>query len=82
MGVPYTEDMVKYAERDAVIQATGAARADTSWLEERYGEGVNARDFDGQKHMVTEMDALIAYLQVLGTMVDFKTGDNEEEATQ
>ncbi|MAM34678.1 MAG: cytochrome-c oxidase, cbb3-type subunit II [Micavibrio sp.] len=82
LGVPYTEDMVKYAERDAVIQATGAARADTSGLEERYGEGVNARDFDGQKHMVTEMDALIAYLQVLGTMVDFKTGDNEEEATQ
>jgi len=54
------------------VQATGAARTDTSGLEERYGEDVNARDFDGQPHMISEMDALIAYLQVLGTMVDFE----------
>ena len=32
-----------------------------------------ARDYDGQKDVLTEADALIAYLQMLGTLVDFKT---------
>ena len=35
--------------------------------------GVAMRKFDGSPEKITEMDALIAYLQVLGTMVDFKT---------
>ena len=35
--------------------------------------GVLQRDFDGDPTRLTEMDALIAYLQVLGTMVDFRT---------
>jgi cytochrome c oxidase cbb3-type subunit 2 len=39
-------------------------------LEQRYGK-VNIRDFDGNINKVSEMDALISYLQVLGTMVDF-----------
>ncbi|OZA11749.1 MAG: peptidase S41, partial [Rhodobacterales bacterium 17-64-5] len=45
--------------------------ADTSGLEARYGKFTVA-NFDGQPAL-TEMDALIAYLQVLGTMVDFST---------
>ncbi|MCB9991990.1 MAG: cytochrome-c oxidase, cbb3-type subunit II [Rhodospirillales bacterium] len=69
VGVPYSEDMIKMAEKDAAMQASGPD-GDTSGLEERYGENVNVRNFDGQP-MVSEMDALIAYLQVLGTMVDF-----------
>ena len=73
MGVPYTDEMVEWAEKDAVIQATGAARTDTSGLENRYGENVISRDFDGQPHFISEMDALVAYLQVLGTMVDFES---------
>ncbi|MDE0723781.1 MAG: cytochrome-c oxidase, cbb3-type subunit II [Alphaproteobacteria bacterium] len=75
IGVPYTEDMIANAEKDAVAQATGD-RVDTSGFVSRYGEKVNARDFDGQQHTVTEMDALVAYLQVLGTMVDFKSAKN------
>lgn len=71
MGVPYTDDMVENAVNDALVQATGEARSDVGGLQERYGEDVIARDFDGQPHMVSEMDALVAYLQVLGTMVDF-----------
>ena len=39
---------------------------------ERYGENVIARDFDGNPTMISEMDALVAYLQALGTMVDFE----------
>lgn len=71
LGVPYTDEMIKSAEHDAYTQAAGEARADTSGLMERYGDDVNARDFDGQKFKTSEMDALVAYLQVLGTMVDF-----------
>ncbi|MEZ5815203.1 MAG: cytochrome-c oxidase, cbb3-type subunit II [Alphaproteobacteria bacterium] len=78
LGVPYTDEMVKMASKDAAVQATGPARADTSGLEARYGESVNARDFDGNPHVISEMDALIAYLQVLGTMVDFEAARDVE----
>ena len=44
---------------------------DYTGLEKRYGK-VSVRDFDGQKEFESEMDALVAYLQVLGTMVNFK----------
>lgn len=70
-GVPYTDDDIKNATEDALAQAN--PDADSSGLTARYGKKVVVRDFDGQKDRVTEMDALIAYLQVLGTLVDFKT---------
>lgn len=73
MGVPYTDEMIEWAEKDAIIQATGEPRTDTTGFQERYGEKAIARDFDGQPHFISEMDALIAYLQVLGTMVDFES---------
>ena len=38
---------------------------------------LNARDFDGNPSRITEADALIAYLQMLGTQVDFKLYDNK-----
>lgn len=78
VGVPYTEEMIDYAEKDAGKQALGEARTDISGLQERYGEDVNARDFDGQPNKLSEMDALIAYLQVLGTMVDFEEAEKVE----
>lgn len=78
LGVPYTDEMIKYAEKDAEAQATGEARADMSGLFSRYGDNVNARDFDGQPNFTSEMDALVAYLQVLGTMVDFEAVKNVE----
>ncbi len=78
LGVPYTDEMIDWAVKDATVQATGEARTDTEGLESRYGEDVNARDFDGNPNMISEMDALIAYLQVLGTMVDFEAAKNVE----
>lgn len=71
VGVPYTEAMIAHAKDDAIAQ--GTAEADTSGLTERYGTKVNARNFDRQPNMVSEMAALIAYLQTLGTLVDFTT---------
>ncbi len=69
IGVPYTEDQITNASADVVAQANGG---------DDDGEAVLARypkaaigDFDGDPQRVTELDALIAYLQVLGRMVDF-----------
>jgi len=69
VGVPYSDDQIEHAYADLLVQAD----ADGDWdaLEERY-PGVALGDFDGQPEL-TEMDALIAYMQVLGTMVDFST---------
>ena len=69
VGVPYSEDMIAAAAQDFRAQAD--PDADASGMEERY-PGAQQRNFDRQPQL-TEMDALIAYLQVLGTMVDFST---------
>jgi cytochrome c oxidase cbb3-type subunit 2 len=74
-GVPYTDEMVENALVDFKAQVN--PDGDYDGLEARYGEGVfgtpiNVRNFDGTPEL-TEMDALIAYIQVLGTMVDFST---------
>lgn len=69
LGVPYTDEMIENAYNDATVQAQ--ADGDSSGLQKRYGAKVLARDFDGQKQFVSEMDALVAYLQKLGTDVDF-----------
>jgi cytochrome c oxidase cbb3-type subunit 2 len=61
--------MIEQASADFYAQADPFG--DIDGLEERYGN-VTISNFDGQDDL-TEMDALIAYLQVLGTMVDFST---------
>jgi len=67
VGVPYTKDDIAKANDDLKVQADPAA--DASDLKKRYPKA-QARDFDGDPTRLTEMDALVAYLQVLGTMVD------------
>ncbi len=71
VGVPYTDDMIKNAYNDAMAQAH--PDSDTSGLSTRYGAKVNIRDFDGQRNMTTEMDALVAYVQALGVLADLTT---------
>ncbi len=72
VGVPYSQEMIDNAEADLVAQADPAA--DTSGVETRYPKA-KIGDFDGNPAAVTEMDALVAYLQMLGTLVDFSTYD-------
>ena len=72
VGVPYTQDMVDNAKADLIAQAD--PNADTTDIEARYPK-VKVGDFDGNPQAVTEMDALVAYLQMLGTLVDFSTYD-------
>jgi len=69
VGVPYTDEMIDAAQDDFALQVDPFG--DTDGLLERY-PGAQVRNFDGQPG-ISEADALIAYLQVLGTMVDFST---------
>ncbi|MCM2562759.1 cytochrome-c oxidase, cbb3-type subunit II [Lutimaribacter sp. EGI FJ00015] len=83
VGVPYDEDVngepstdrFENARADFLAQAD--PDSDYDGLLERYGENVNVRNFDGQPG-VSEADALIAYLQMLGTLVDFSTFTPDE----
>ena len=70
LGVPYTPDMIARAAADLKTQATTDA-TDAAEFANRYPRA-QARDYDGNAARITEADALIAYLQVLGTLVDFK----------
>ncbi len=77
VGVPYTDEQIENAYTDALAQATDDSD-DLDGLLSRYSK-VNARNFDGQS-TTTEMDALIAYLQVLGTMAELQ--DYKHDGTQ
>jgi cytochrome c oxidase cbb3-type subunit 2 len=70
VGVPYSDEMIENGQADfkAQIDPDG----DTDGLIARYGDKVQIRNFDGQPG-ISEADALIAYLQMLGTLVDFST---------
>jgi len=73
-GVPYTKDMIEGAQAD--LRAQVNPDGDTDALLKRYPKA-QVRDFDGNPAEITEADALIAYLQMLGTLVDFKLYDNK-----
>lgn len=77
LGVPYSDEMIQNGVSDAVIQASNDR--DAEGLQKRYGGKVNVHDFDGDPNKISEMDALVAYLQVLGTFVDFKKFDAAEK---
>jgi cytochrome c oxidase cbb3-type subunit 2 len=69
VGVPYTKEQIAEARADFTVQAD--PMGNTEGLLERY-PGAHVANADGRPG-VSEMDALVAYLQVLGTMVDFST---------
>jgi cytochrome c oxidase cbb3-type subunit II len=75
VGVPYSEEMIDNAVSDLLAQAN--PELDASGLLSRYNK-VRIEDYDGNPRELTEMDALIAYLQMLGTLVDFSTYKPEE----
>jgi len=75
IGVPYDEAAILAANDDLRLQADpfGNARE----FNRRYPRA-QVRDFDGDPSHVTEMDALVAYLQMLGTLVDFEAAAAQE----
>ena len=69
VGVPYTDDMIA----NATLDAYGQSNPDSPQAEgvtKRYGKATTVRAFDGQPGVLTEMDALVAYLQILGRLTD------------
>ena len=75
VGVPYSDAMIENAEADMRVQAN--PDGDTDGLEERY-QKISIRNFDGDAKNLTEMDALVAYLQMLGTLVDLEAYKQNE----
>jgi cytochrome c oxidase cbb3-type subunit 2 len=71
VGVPYTDDMIENAKADLEAQANPDSKA-VAAFQGRY-QRAQVRSFGGDSKTVTEMDALVAYLQMLGTLVDFNT---------
>ncbi len=69
--------MIGNARADLLAQAS--ADADTEGLQARYPKA-QARDWDGDPDRLSEMDALVAYLQMLGTLVDFTSYEALAEA--
>ncbi|MEO9228015.1 MAG: cytochrome-c oxidase, cbb3-type subunit II [Devosia sp.] len=67
VGVPYTDDMIKFAAMDAFGQATPDSTF-SAGVSARYGDKTQISAFDGFPTRVTEMDALVAYLQILGRL--------------
>lgn len=76
-GVPYTDEDIQKAEADLKAQAD--PNADVEDLQRRYPKA-QARDFDGNPQRLTEMDAVVAYLQMLGTLVDFSAYVQAQES--
>jgi cytochrome c oxidase cbb3-type subunit 2 len=68
VGVPYSDEMIANAAADLAAQAD--PDGDSAALLKRYPKAVVAK-FDPESRQLTEMDALVAYLQMLGTLVDF-----------
>ncbi len=67
VGVPYTDEMIANAAADARAQANPDNPGSVA---ERYGEATQVRLFDGVPGSLSEMDALVAYLQILGRLTD------------
>jgi len=76
VGVPYSDEDIAKADEDLKLQAS--ADGDAAALAKRYPK-VQVRDFDGNPRKLTEMDALVAYLQGLGTQVDFHAAAAREQ---
>jgi len=76
IGVPYSDEMVENAEVDMRAQADPDADGADA-VQTRYPKAV-VSNFDGDVEKLTEMDALVSYLQMLGTLVDFSTYKAEE----
>jgi cytochrome c oxidase cbb3-type subunit 2 len=73
LGVPYTQEQIDNAATDLKAQAT-PDDANAAAVATRYPKA-QVRDFDGNPASVSEMDALISYMQMLGTLVDLKAYD-------
>ena len=81
VGVRYTDEMIANAAADAIGQADPDGNR-SDGVTERYGEATNIRAFDGDSSRLTEMDALVAYLQILGRLTQAAYEQSELDIPQ
>ena len=77
IGVPYTEEQIRKAVRHVEAQVDPDHEL-ADEVREMFPKA-QVRNFDGRPE-ITELDAMIAYMQMLGTLVDFSTYEAEAEA--
>jgi cytochrome c oxidase cbb3-type subunit 2 len=81
VGVPYSETQSEYDENVKTYGKEVADKLDISQAKDNLLRQVAENNYDGDHSKISEMDALVAYLQVLGTMVDFKQFEDGYFAT-
>jgi cytochrome c oxidase cbb3-type subunit 2 len=77
VGVPYSQTKVEYEANVKKFGEDVAKKLDINQAETNLIAQAQAGNYDGNPTNVSEMDALVSYLQVLGTMVDFKKFDED-----
>ena len=75
VGVPYSTNDEEYAANVEKFGVEVAEMLDINKAEKNLLAQAQSQNWDGDNTRLTEMDALVAYLQVLGTMVDFTKYD-------
>ena len=81
VGVPYSITQAEYDENVKRFGEKTATQLDITQARENLIQQAVSKNYDGNMAEITEMDAIVAYLQVLGTMVDFKQFDDGYFAT-
>lgn len=81
VGVPYSETQEEYEANVSRFGKEVAAKLDIVEAEANLVKQAAEGNYDGNSTDITEMDALVAYLQMLGTLVDFKQFDDGHFAT-
>jgi cytochrome c oxidase cbb3-type subunit 2 len=75
VGVPYTDEMIADVDADLKTQIDPDSK-DAAAFQKRYPKA-QLRKFNAEKPALTEADAVVAYLQMLGTLVDFGLYDDK-----
>jgi cytochrome c oxidase cbb3-type subunit 2 len=75
VGVPYSDSDIEYEENVEKYGKEMADMFDIYRAEENLLAQAQLGNYDGNRNNLTEMDALVAYMQMLGTLVDFSKYD-------
>lgn len=78
VGVPYSLTKKEYSDNVEQFGEDVAKKLDINSAESNLVAQAKSHDYDGEPDRITEMDALVAYLQILGTMIDFSKHDETE----
>src|SRR5512135_1452530 len=76
-GVPYSTTQAEFDKNVKEFGPEVAKELSIPDAQKNLIAQAQSGDYDGNPNDVTEMDAVVAYLQVLGTMVDFSKYDND-----